>query len=85
MKQQNNLFKILLAVRKKTGSTLLLVKPILVSYNISYSMLAEVCDGLFRLERCDNLVEEWLVLSLILLGEFEFADKHAFVRCVYEI
>lgn len=81
MKQQNNLFKILLAVRKKTGSTLLLVKPILVSY----SMLAEVCDGLFRLERCDNLVEEWLVLSLILLGEFEFADKHTFVRCVYEI
>lgn len=81
MKQQNNLFKILLAVRKKTGSTLLLVKPILVSY----SMLAEVCDGLFRLERCDNLVEEWLVLSLILLGEFEFAGKHAFVRCVYEI
>jgi hypothetical protein len=48
-------------------------------------MLAEVCDGLFRLERCDNLVEEWLVLSLILLGEFEFAGKHAFVRCVYEI
>lgn len=81
MKQQNNLFKILLAVRKKTGFTLLLVKPILVSY----SMLAEICDGLFRLERCDNLVEEWLVLSLILLGEFEFADKHAFVRCVYEI
>lgn len=81
MKQQNNLFKILLAIRKKTGSTLLLVKPILVSY----SMLAEVCDGLFRLERCDNLVEEWLVLSLILLGELEFADKHAFVRCVYEI
>ena len=48
-------------------------------------MLAEVCDGLFRLERCDNLVEEWLVLSLILLGESEFAGKRAFVRCVYEI